>query len=39
MGKLKELVKVAKLINKLLRELIIMVLYIAMIIKIVEALL
>lgn len=39
MGKLKELVKVAKMINKLLRELIIMVLYIAVIIKIIEALL
>lgn len=38
MNKLKELVKVAKLINKLLKELIIMVLYITMIIKIIEAL-
>ena len=39
MDKLKELVKVAKTINKLLKEIIIMVLYIAMIIKIIEALL
>lgn len=38
MDKLKELVKVSKLVNKLLRELIIMVLYIAMITKIIEAL-
>lgn len=38
MDNLKELVKWSKLINKLLKEIIIMVLYIAMIIKIVEAL-
>lgn len=39
MGKLKELIKWSKLINKLLRQLIIMVLYITVIIKIIEALL
>lgn len=39
MQKLKELVKVAKTINKLLRQIIIMALYIAIIIKIIEALL
>lgn len=39
MGKLKELVKLLKLINKLLRQIIIMALYIAVIIKIKEALL
>ena len=38
MSKLKELVKWSKLINKLLKELIIIVMYVAIIIKIIEAL-
>lgn len=38
MGKIKELIKRVKLINKLLRQIIIMALYIAIIIKIIEAL-